>query len=165
MVRVFWVQAPEIGRLAVVSRPDPVLGLPQQMRALREAGIDTLVSMLDPHEAAQVGLADEADVASAAGLAFHTLPTGDFGVPASFEIAGPVIESAAADLRAGRGVGVHCFAGRGRSPMFAAAVLVHHGYAPDDAVATVSAARGMRTPETPAQRRWIADYATWCRKG
>ena len=35
---VFWIDAPDVGRLAVVSRPDPAFGLPQQMQALREAG-------------------------------------------------------------------------------------------------------------------------------
>ena len=160
---VYWVQAPDVGRLAVVSRPDPAFGLPQQMRALRDAGIDTLVSMLDSVEAAQVGLAEEADAAVAVGLAFHALPTGDFGVPPSFSAAERVIGQIARDLRDGRGVGAHCYAGRGRSPMFVAAVLAHHGHTSEAAIAAVSAARGLRTPETPAQRQWIADFAAWCR--
>jgi hypothetical protein len=160
---VYWVDAPDIGRLAVVGRPDGGHDLLGQLQALREAGIDTLVSLLVPREAANIGLADEAGAAQAAGITFHTMPTGDFGVPASFADVSEVIDRVAADLRAGRGVGAHCFAGRGRSPMFVAAVLVHHGYTPDNAISAVSTARGRRIPETDAQRRWIAEYADWRR--
>ena len=88
---VFWIDAPDVGRLAVVSRPDPACGLPEQMQALRDAGIDTLVSLLAPDEAAMIGLAEEAAVATAAGLVFDTLPTTDFAVPPSFAVAARVI--------------------------------------------------------------------------
>lgn len=160
--RVFWVDAPDVGRLAVVSRPDAAL-LPEQMAALRAAGIGTLVSLLSPYEAAGIGLDGEADAARAAGIAFDTLPTSDFAVPPSFAAAGEVIGRIVSDLSAGRGVGAHCYAGRGRSPLFIASVLVHQGYAADRAIQAVSAARGFPIPETTAQRRWIADFAQWCR--
>lgn len=161
--RIYWVDAPDVGRLAVVSRPDPAYGLAQQMRALRDAGITTLVSLLAPHEAARAGLGDEASAARAAGLTFDTLPTSDFAVPPSFPEAAQVIERVTKNLSAGHGVGAHCFAGRGRSPLFIAAVLVHQGYASDTAIAAVSSARGYRIPETAAQHRWIADFTDWCR--
>lgn len=160
---VFWIDAPDVGRLAVVSRPDPAYGLPQQMLALRDAGIDTLVSLLAPDEAAVMGLAEEEAAAIAAGMVFDTLPTTDFAVPPSFSVAAEVIGRAAADLRAGRSVGAHCYAGRGRSPLFIAALMVHEGYSAGDAIDAVSAARGRRVPETAAQHKWIADYADWCR--
>jgi predicted protein tyrosine phosphatase len=161
---VYWINAPDVGRLAVVSRPDPAYGLPQQMKALREAGIDTLVSMLDPDEAALVGLAGEAAAAAAASLTFHNLPTGDFGVPPSFEATELIIAQVIQDLSGDRAVGVHCYAGRGRSPLFAAAVLARAGWAPEAAIEAVSAARGRRTPETDAQRQWIIDFARWYRE-
>ena len=163
--KVYWVDAPDVGRLAVVSRPEAALGLEQQMLALREAGIDTLVSLLTPHEAHRVGLGNEAGAAADAGLAFHALPTGDFGVPSSFAVVGEVAERISEALSSGRGVGAHCFAGRGRSPLFIATVLVHNGYAPAVAIDAVSQARGRRIPETTAQQRWISDYADWRRNG
>ncbi len=160
---IYWIDAPRVGRLAVVSRPDPTYGLVEQMRALREDGLDTLVSLLAATEAAAVGLADEAIAARSAGLAFDTLPTTDFAVPPSFSEAAEVIGRVAGDLGAGRAVGAHCYAGRGRSPLFIAAVLVHRGYQPDHAIEAVSAGRGRSIPETAAQRRWIADFAVWLR--
>jgi hypothetical protein len=95
---VYWVRGLERGRLAVVARPDPAYGLPQQMQLLREIGVDVLVSMLQSEEAIRVGLAWEANVAQEAGLAFHNLATDDFGVPATFEGASAVIAAAAASV-------------------------------------------------------------------
>lgn len=160
---VYWVRDLARGRLAVVTRPDPAYGLPQQMKSLREDGLDVLVSMLQAGETIRLGLAWEASVAAEAGLSFHNLPTDDFGVPPSFEIANALIAMMAAEIAAGRAVGVHCYAGRGRSPLFAAGVLVHLGAEPETAIEAVSQARGRRVPETDAQRQWISDFAAWRR--
>jgi len=160
---IYWVRDLERVRLAVVTRPDPAFGLHLQMQALREGGLDVLVSMLQGREAARLGLAREASVAEQVGLAFHNLPTDDFGVPASFDNAGALIGAVAADIEAGRAVGVHCYAGRGRSPLFAASVLVQLGMEPEAAIVSVSQARGRRIPETEAQRQWVIDFAAWCR--
>jgi len=75
------------------------------------------------------------------------------------------IEAIAGEVEAGRAVGVHCFAGRGRSPLFACSVLVRLGAAPEAAIEAVAEARGRRIPETDAQRQWIFDFAAWCRAG
>lgn len=160
---VYWVRDLARGRLAIVTRPDPGYGLPQQMKSLRDDGLDVLVSMLQPDEAIRLGLAWEANVAADAGLVFHNLPTGDFGVPSSFEIAGSLIAAVASEVASGRAVGVHCFAGRGRSPLFACGVLVHLGAEPEAAIEAVSQARGRRVPETDAQRQWIVDFGAWRR--
>ncbi|MFN3743378.1 MAG: hypothetical protein ACK4TL_01605 [Hyphomicrobiaceae bacterium] len=160
---VYWVRALDHGGLAVVTRPDPAHGLRQQMQALRAAGLDALVSLLQRDEAVRLGLAGEASIAESAGLAFHNLPTDDFGVPPSLETAGALIRTIAAEIEAGRAVGVHCFAGRGRSPLFAASVLVDLGSDPQAAIDAVSEARGRRIPETDAQRQWIFDFAAWRR--
>ena len=160
---VYWVRDLARGRLAVVTRPDPAYGLPQQMKSLRDDGLDVLVSMLQSDEAIRLGLAWEANVAADAGLVFHNLPTGDFGVPPSFESAGSLVAAAAGEIAGGRAVGVHCFAGRGRSPLFAACVLIHLGAEPEAAIEAVSQARGRRVPETDAQRQWIFDFAAWRR--
>jgi len=160
---VYWVRGMKRGRLAVVSRPNPAFGLPKQMQALRAEGLDVLVSMLEDDEATRLGLAWEADAAREVGLAFCHLPTGDFGVPVSFEEAGGLIRRVAAKIMMGRAVGVHCFAGRGRAPLFAAAVLVQLGAEPDAAIEAVSEARGRPIPETEYQRRWVGEFAEWRR--
>jgi protein-tyrosine phosphatase len=160
---IYWVRDLVRGRLAVVTRPDPAYGLAGQLKSLRADGIDVLVSLIQTDEAIRLGLAWEANVAAEEGLVFHNLPTDDFGVPTSLEAAGALIDTVAADIDAGRAVGVHCFAGRGRSPLFACGVLVRLGMDPEAAIEAVSTARGRRIPETEAQRQWIFDFASWRR--
>jgi len=51
--------------------------------AWREAGLDVVVSLLEPEEAEQLVLEDEAAAAAASGIAFHLFPIPDRGTPAS----------------------------------------------------------------------------------
>jgi protein-tyrosine phosphatase len=112
-------------------------------------------------EQAQAGLADEVDAAARAGITFRQLPIPDMGVPEPAAVA-PVVAAVVGDLEAGRSVAVHCWAGIGRSSTIAAAVLIQLGATADGACATISAARGMRVPETQAQRDWIDRWAQAC---
>lgn len=60
---------------------------------------------------------------------------------------------------------IHCTAGKGRSPMMLAILLVHkHGYTPDAAIAEVQTnakqmRNGLEVIETPAQHQAIHDAA------
>jgi protein-tyrosine phosphatase len=125
---------------------------------MRDAGVDVLVSLQTTDEQAEIGLADEADAAARAGLEFRHLPIPGMGVPDLAAVA-PAIAAIGADVARGRHVVIHCWAGIGRSSTIAAAVLIELGATPSDACATISAARGMRVPETQAQREWLDDWA------
>lgn len=153
--RVYWVDAALRGRLAVVPRPRCAT----HVLALKVAGVDTLVSLLAPDEAADVGLADEAEWCASAGMSFRHLPIVDHGVPSDFRLIEDAMPDLADDLRAGRGVAAHCYAGLGRSPLLVASILIHHGWTDADAIAAVSAARGCPVPEMEAQHRWLLAFA------
>ena len=132
-------------------------GLAEQMAAYRRAGMDHLVSMLETEEAAALGLAQEARHCEAAGMAFHTHPIVDFGLPdlASFTA---LTRQIAAWLAEGQGVGVHCRGGIGRSGMVTAGVLIIQGQTPANSIATVSAARGLATPDTVEQGNFLSAF-------
>jgi len=149
---IYWVNTQLGGPLAVISRPRRA----DDLWDIKSAGIDVLVSLLEPGEARGVGLADEAMWCAHAGIDFINIPILDHGVPSDFESFEYALEALADHLRAGRGVGTHCYAGLGRSPLTAASILIHHGWAYHDAVAAVSAARGYDVPETDGQHRWLA---------
>ena len=151
---IYWVEAPLAGRLAVVARPRSQA----HVTALKAAGIDLLVSLLEPEEAADVGLGDEAGLCAEAGIEFFALPVTDHGIPTSFEAVEAAVALIARQLAAGRGVGAHCYAGLGRSPLLVACVLIHHGHSDDEAVALVSAARGWLVPEMDSQHAWLMRY-------
>ena len=70
-----------------------------------------------------------------------------------------VVDQLHRDLRAGKGVGAHCYAGIGRSCMLMACLLCVEGLQPDEAFARLSAARGLRVPDTWLQIQWVEHFA------
>lgn len=152
---IFWVNASFPGRVAVVGRPRRT----SHFKALKAAGIDVLVSLLEREEAKCAGLDDEADHCARVGIEFMSLPVTDHGIPNTFAKVEYAVTALSYHLGAGRGVGAHCFAGLGRSPLLVAALLIAHGRSNDEAVALVSAARGHRVPEMGEQHDWLFDFA------
>ena len=57
--KVFWLAGPWKGRLGIVPRPRGAEWLDDETRAWREAGIDIVVSLLEPEEEAEIALAGE----------------------------------------------------------------------------------------------------------
>jgi protein-tyrosine phosphatase len=58
-------------------------------------------------------------------------------------------------LASGKNIAVHCRQGVGRSGLISAALLMTAGIRPQEAMAVVSKARGVVTPETPGQVQWL----------
>ena len=118
-----------------------------------------IVSMLEPIEADELGLALEPQICHAHDITFVNCPVRDHGVPDTWDR--QVVLDCAADalqqLQAGKRVAAHCFAGMGRSPLFVASVLVRSGLDSDTAWARIEAARGVRVPQWPEQRQWVVD--------
>lgn len=142
------------GRLGIMACPRGGRHLSDQMRAVREAGGDVVVSLLTGFERWWLRVTGEADAAAGAGLAFHAFPIRDHGVPGRAEIR-PLLDTLVGEVRRGRYVVVHCRGGIGRSSVVAAAVLVGLGAEPEPAFAAIGRARGRRVPETRGQRRWF----------
>jgi len=157
---VFWIPGPWPGRLAIVLRPRGGDWLDDETRAWREANIDTVVSLLEPSEEADLDLKSEPMSAAASGVEFRSFPIPDRGIPESREDVSELVTQIAAALQVGRNVAVHCRQSIGRSALIVAATLVAAGEDPETALFTVSRARGMPVPETEAQRRWISEFAS-----
>jgi protein-tyrosine phosphatase len=140
------------GTLSMMAAPQG--DLDAVLPALREQGVDTLVSLLPPEQVAMLSLTDEPNAAYRAGLAFRALPVPDFGVPDHAAFARP-LRDLSDELTAGRHVAVHCWGGVGRSALVAAALLVIRGSTPEAAWHRVAYARGVPVPETDEQREWV----------
>lgn len=146
------------GRLAMMGRPRAGEWASDEFAGLAGLGVTDVVSLLEPAEARELGLADEAAYCAAAGLRFHSYPVADRGVPDS---AGSLSRLACQlyHLCAGGGcVVIHCRAGIGRSGLVTAAVLLHCGFSVRDALSAVSKARGVRVPDTVEQAEWLASH-------
>jgi protein-tyrosine phosphatase len=142
-------------QLAIIPRPRGDERLDDDMHALYEAGIDIIVSMLEPAEAKELGLGDEQSSALNAGIALISFPIRDHGIPQDQEKFAAFLSGLERQMLAGRRVGVHCRACIGRSGVVTTSLLIRSGISPKRAWAQISAARGHSVPETAEQKAWV----------
>ncbi len=153
--QLFWIAGPWPGRLAIATRLRGGDWLEDETSGWRRAGIDVVVSLLESDEEDQLDLLDEPKAAQANGIHFISFPIPDRGVPASTPAAILLMARIARELEEGKNVLVHCRQAIGRSGLIAAGILATSGMGPDEAIQTVSAARGLTIPETHEQKLWV----------
>ncbi len=147
----YWIT----NNLAIVARPRGGDWLDDEMAALRSAGIDVVVSMLESAEIAELGLSQEGASAERAGLIFKNFPIQDRGVPANHSAFENFLVELEQRQSQGNRVGIHCRACIGRAAVTAASLLVRSGVTPKDAWKQISVARGCDVPDTVEQREWV----------
>ena len=150
-----YIPTPTPGRLAILPRPRGGDWLDADIAAWARAGFETIVSLLTADEEGELGLENESLECEREGLSFVSFPVPDRGVPATTDDFTFLVTDLVDRLRAGRTVGVHCRQGIGRSGLAAVSVLRELGVPTADAIRTVSDARGVPVPETPAQLAWL----------
>lgn len=149
-----WVKGPYA--LAIMPHPRGGAALDEDIARLRARGVDVLVSLMEPEEAAGVGLAAEAETCARHGIEFSSYPVPDHHTPSSAADAMAFAARLVPRLRAGEGIVLHCYAGLGRSATMALVTLRLLGLSLHDAVARLSEARGLAVPESREQLRWVA---------
>ncbi len=154
---IYWISAAQPYRLAIVARPRGHDWLADEIEGLAREGIDILVSMLTPEEATELGLMEEERLCVERGIKFLNFPIPDRSVPNGNEIRVMLNELANA-VKLGKGIGVHCRAGIGRSSMMAALVLTRLGWSPQAAFQAISESRGCKVPDTPEQEQWVTRF-------
>jgi protein-tyrosine phosphatase len=111
------------GRLAIMPRPRAGDWLEDETASWRRQSLDVVVSLLEDAEIADLELSAEQSMCERAGLRFLRFPIPDRGVPGSAQAVSELVSSLVAELRNGRGVGIHCRMGIGRSASLAVCVL------------------------------------------
>ncbi len=134
-----------------MARPQEVLA---DITSVRDAGIDTIVSLLEPAEAAKFGLKDEDEICVGLGMTFLNHPIRDMHLPDpdSFVV---FTANLAERLMNGANIAVHCYASIGRSGMLTCSTLGHFDFDPEIALEHVSAKRGVPVPDTAEQAAFI----------
>jgi protein-tyrosine phosphatase len=147
----YWITS----QLAIVPRPHGGPLLNAEMLALREAGIDVVVSMLQQEEASELGLGAEEVSAQKVGLLFINFPIPDAGIPADKLRFNTFLSDLETHLANGRRVGIHCRGCIGRSAVTAAGLMIRSGIPPESAWLQIATARGCPVPGTLEQREWV----------
>jgi len=155
----FWIDTASPLKLAIASRPQGGEWLREDVRVLKDEGIDLLVSLLSWEESRELELDEEKAACSRVGLTFVNFPIPDRQVPPSRFAFVTFAQFLHRRAREGLRVGVHCRACIGRSSVLLATVMRLEGLSTHEAFKRISAARGFRVPDTVEQARWVARLA------
>lgn len=158
MQEVFWINGGAPPHIAIVLRPQGDEWLEESLLRYKDAGIDTLVSLLEPAEAEYYGLREEGAVAAETGLDFLSYPIQDGSIPTDEAGFRRFIEQLALLLQSGARIGVHCLGSIGRSTIVVCSTLMHLGWPAQSTLIAATNARGTVVPETAEQEQWILEY-------
>jgi ADP-ribosyl-[dinitrogen reductase] hydrolase len=130
--------------------------LDADLQTIQAWGASAVLSLVEPHEFARLGVPDFAQAIARTPLQWLPVPITDMATPGAATLAawrsqGPALLQA---LGQGQRVLVHCAAGLGRTGMLVAKLLVLHGVSAEEAIAQVRRARP-GTIETEAQADWV----------
>ena len=89
------------------------------------------------------------------GIEFISYPITDRSVPRSLNDTISPAHEIVIRMHESRDVAVHCRAGIGRSALIAACALIYRGTTAEAALDLIAGARGIKVPDTDAQRDWI----------
>lgn len=146
------------GFLAVMAKPVSGEWVDDEFSGLSNAGIRQVVSLLEDHEAHEVGLADERQICEKHGLQFVSYPIPDRGLPATVSGFTDLAKAIYHETAGGLNTVIHCRAGIGRTGLLAAGVLLRAGFEVDEAFAQISERRGVEVPDTEEQRAWLVEH-------
>jgi protein-tyrosine phosphatase len=160
---LYWIQIAGV-RLAIAPRPRGGDWLADDIRELKSAGVEIVISALTPAETENLGLLEEAQCCEDNGLRFVSLPIEDMSVPDSLDHFEDLLAPVVRCLGEGKGVAIHCRAVIGRSSLIAASLMVRRGLLPDSAFRAIEKVRGCTVPETAEQRQWVEKLASHPRR-
>jgi len=136
-----------------------------KLRALKEAGIRHVVSLMEPDETALgVPFRPYTPELAGSGITFSTHPICDVSVPSRERMAA-ILDDIDAALDSGRPVFVHCWGGRGRTGTVIGCWLRRHNLA--DAHSVLNKLEALRaatpdahipSPDTDEQRQFIREW-------
>lgn len=155
---IYWVSRLERYRLALMPRPIGGEWLADEIAGWRDAGIDSVVSLLEQQEIHELELEKEELLCNALGIYFRSFPIQDRGTPSSIQDVSSLLGELYTELIAGRGVAIHCRAGIGRTGLITGCLLHVLGVPHHEIFPLLSQARGVPVPDTPEQETWLKHF-------
>ena len=143
------------GSLSVMAKPVSGEWIEDEFSNISSMGINRIVSLLEAHEAYELGLDSEKQLSEKYNMEFISYPIVDRGLPSSINEFLQFTNSLYHEVVLGLNIVIHCRAGIGRTGVVAAGILLHHGFDPKDAFDLISKQRRVEVPDTQAQIDWL----------
>jgi protein-tyrosine phosphatase len=159
MGNIYWITGSGPLHLAIMPCPRGGEFLEGEMQVLQAESVDVLISLLALEEVENFDLIQEPDQCIAHGVEYRSFPITDHSVPNSYMAVLDFASRLEQELRDGKAIAIHCYAGIGRSSLMAACVLVVNGKSPFEAFNQIREVRGCHVPETAAQFAWVESFA------
>ena len=129
--------------------------LEDEIKRLKQIGIQTVVSLLEKDEVQELGLRTEETACNANGLHFICSPIRDRDVPRDAVAVNQLVRELINRIGDGEKLVVHCRMGIGRAAIIAGAVLLQYGYTTPQLIDKISKARELKVPDTQEQINWL----------
>ena len=168
LLRVDWLVAGQrslvdsagrIGLSACPGRPDLGGTVEADIRKLASLGISVVVTLVDQAELEFYGVFGLRNALREAGLLSLQFPIHDAEPPTDLLATRALCTEILRWAGEGKHLLIHCIGGWGRSGTIAAALLIHEGYPPQQAIGLVRKSRSPRCIESASQERFVVQYA------
>ncbi|WP_298612023.1 dual specificity protein phosphatase family protein [uncultured Thiothrix sp.] len=120
-------------------------------------GVDTIVCLLEKPEMIARGLALEEKICRELNINFLHFPIPDRAIPNNLSAFRQLVDKLELELKQGRHVAIHCYAGIGRTGILAGSLLIREGMQPQAAIELMSETRGKNMPQTQVQYEFLVD--------
>lgn len=152
--RIFWIEE----NLGIMSRPLGGDDLQEEIVHWKKLGINTVVSFLTDEENEELDLEYERMDCRREGFEFIKFPIEDGDVPDSYLKTKELVISLAEKMRENHKILLHSRGGIGRTSMIAASILAKNGLRINDAFEVITKIRGIKVPDTDAQKNWVEEF-------
>nr|CAA6828835.1 MAG: Unknown protein [uncultured Thiotrichaceae bacterium] len=154
--KIFEVASVGEGKLYIMPKPS-ASRLMEDAKYYVDMGVNIVVSHMQANEADALGLSGEGVALAAQGIQFISYPVQNHNLPADATYF-KFIDDLHQQLQSGKNIAVHCQAGIGRAGVTSSCLLIKDGHDSGTAMEKVAAARGVRIPDTNAQRDYICGF-------
>lgn len=151
---IYQVEMIGSGSLSVMAKPVFGEWIEDEFAGIARFG-NRIVSLLEKHEAIEVGLSKECELTERNGMEYISFPIPDRGLSSSVDQFSSFTKRLYHEATGGLHTVIHCRAGIGRTGIVAAGVLLHCGFTPEEAFEHISSKRGVLVPDTKEQIDWI----------
>jgi protein-tyrosine phosphatase len=155
---IYQIESIGSGFLAVMAKPVSGEWIEDEFLGIANEGVMQIVSLLESHEAYELGLQNEKELSEKNNMSFRSFQIKDRGLPQSVQEFRSFTKSLYHQIAEGRNSVIHCRAGIGRTGIVAAGVLLHYGFEPHGAFEHISNRRGVQVPDTEEQKNWLISH-------